>query len=530
MVASSPRKIEVSGDGLSVEEVAAVARGSLAVELSGRPEVRERILASRRLLEKRLADGEIIYGINTGFGGNVRFLIPASELGRHQINLLQFMVCGTGPPLPAEAVRAAILLRANALAKGFSGVRLVVVERLLDLLNHGITPVVPRYGSVGASGDLIPAAYIARVLIGQGEVDYRDRKVHAAEALRQAGLEPLELEAKEGLALINGTTVMTGMGALALHEGAYLASLTLACCCLALEVLGGADEPFEAAIQHAKNHPGQIAAASICRQLLAGSRYVRKLDEVRRLARQRRREDAQNVLRWDEAIQSPYSLRCVPQGIGPVLDALETHKRALEREANSANDNPLVDPADGRVYHTGNFYGGHVAQALDSWKLDIATLGNWLHALMAMLVDERFNGGLPSNLAPQPGLHSGLKGMQLCLTSLICALRHLANPNLIHALPTEQYNQDMVSLGSHAAATALDMTRLLRDATAIVLIALCQGIDLRSGKSFLGKGDQRVYEAVRGEVPYLERDRPLDDDIAKVASLIERRLIEVPLP
>jgi phenylalanine ammonia-lyase len=530
MVASSPRKIEISGDGLKIEEVAAVARGGLAVELSRRPEVRSRMVASRRLLENKLADGEIIYGINTGFGGNVRFLIPAAELRRHQRNLLQFMLCGTGPPLPEEAVRAAILLRANALAKGFSGVRLAVVERLLDLLNHGITPVVPRYGSVGASGDLIPAAYIARALLGEGEVFYRGRKVRAAEALRQEGLEPLELEAKEGLALINGTTVMTGLGALALCEGGYLASLALACCCLALEVLGGADEPFEAAIQEMKNHPGQIAAASICRQLLAGSQYVRKLDEIRRLARQRRREEASRVLRWDEAIQSPYSLRCVPQGIGPVLEAFEAHRRTLEREVNSANDNPLLEPGEGRVYHSGNFYGGHVAQALDGWKLAIATLANWLHALMAMLVDERFNGGLPSNLAPNPGLHSGFKGMQLCLTSLVCALRHLANPNLIHTLPTEQYNQDMVSLGSHAAVTAHDMTALLRDATAIVLIALCQGIDLRSGKSSLGQGDRKVYEAVRGEVPYLEHDRPLDEDIAKVASMIEKRRIEVPEP
>ena len=232
--------------------------------------------------------------------------------------------------------------------------------------------------------------------------------------------------------------------------------------------------------------------------------------------------------RSDEAIQTPYSLRCIPQGIGPMLEAVTGHKIVIEREINSANDNPLVDPIDGRIYHTGNFYGGHVARALDSWKIDLATMGNWLHALMAMLVDERFNNGLPANLAPNPGLFSGFKGMQLCLTSLVCALRHLSNPSLIHSLATEQYNQDMVSLGTHSALTAMQMTTILCDAGAIALIALCQAVDLRGGGGGLGKGSRVVYDAIRREVPFLDEDRPLDGDIKKVAELIKKRLIPLP--
>ena len=187
-----------------------------------------------------------------------------------------------------------------------------------------------------------------------------------------------------------------------------------------------------------------------------------------------------------------------------------------------------MDPQEGRVYHTGNFYGGHVARALDSWKIDLATLGNWLHALMAMLVDERFNNGLPPNLASKPGLFSGFKGMQLCLTSLVCALRHLANPSLIHALPTEQYNQDMVSLGMHSALTAMQMTTILCDALAILLIAVCQAIDLRGGAKGLGKGNRAVYETIRREVPFVKVDRPLDGDMRKVTELIKKRLIPLP--
>ncbi|MBI4528572.1 MAG: aromatic amino acid lyase [Deltaproteobacteria bacterium] len=524
----APLTVEISGDRLTVDSVAAVARNKSCVQLSQDPGLKEKISASRRLLEEKLQQGEIIYGVNTGFGGNVRFLIPPKDLERHQENLLQFMTCGCGPSLPDDTVRAAILLRANALTKGYSGVRQIVIEKLLDLLNHDIAPVVPRYGSVGASGDLIPSAYIGRVLLGHGKVHYKGRLVEAKEALEQSGIAPLHLQAKEGLALINGTTVMTGIGALVIHDGAYLSLLTLACSTLALEALLATDDPFREAIQAVKNHPGQLSAAQLCRGFLEGSGYVRNLDEIRDRIGRARQNSGGEIIRSEEAIQSPYSLRCVPQGIGAVLDGLREHRTTIEREMNSVNDNPLVDPAEGRIYHTGNFYGGHVARAMDSWKIDLTTLGNWLHALMAMLVDDRFSHGLPPNLAPNPGLSTGFKGMQICLTSLVCAMRQRANPSLIHTLPTEQYNQDMVSLGTHSASTAMEMTELLQDATAIVLLGLCQAIDLRGGGGPLGRGNRAIYEAVRDHVPFAEQDRPLDDDIYKVSKLIKTKAFDLP--
>jgi phenylalanine ammonia-lyase len=524
----NPSLVEISGDGLTIEKVASVARQSSPVKLSSNLDIRNKISASRQLLEKSLAAGEIIYGVNTGFGGNVRFLIPQNDLSLHQENLFRCLTCGVGQPLPQDAVRAAMLLRANALAKGLSGVRVEIIERLVDLLNHGITPVVPRYGSVGASGDLIPSAYIGRVLLGEGEVLYQGKKIAAAEALKNAKVNPSKLMAKEGLALINGTTVMTGIAALVIHDGAYLARIVLACASLAVEALRATAAPLAEAIHRAKNHTGQMAAAEICRKLLDNSRYVRNLEEIRAKIGETHAAGGGKTIRSEEAIQSPYSLRCVPQGIGPVLDASGEHRLVLEREINSANDNPLIDPIEGRVYHTGNFYGGHVARALDSWKIDLATLANWLHALMAMLVDDRFSNGLPPNLSRNPGVSSGVKGTQLCLTSLVCAMRHLANPSMIHALPTEQYNQDMVSLGAHAALTAMDMTALAQDAAAISLIALCQAIDLRGGGNHLGLGNRAIFEAVRKEVPILENDRPLDSDIARIAELIRTRLIPIP--
>lgn len=520
--------VELSGSELTIADVVEVSRRNRCVRLSPAPEVSRRILASRQLLEEKLQRGEIIYGVNTGLGGNVRFILPAQDLAKHQQNIFRFLICGSGDPLPEDAVRAAMLLRANALAKGYSAVRIVVIERLVALLNHGITPIVPTYGSVGASGDLIPSAYIGRVLLGEGEVRFMGETIAADSALAFAGLQPLALEPKEGLALINGTTMMTGIAALQIDDGAYLSRLALAACALALEAMKSTDDPFREAVQAVKNHPGQIAAAALCRTLIEGSGYVRNLDDIRGRVRERFHGNHQAIERSEEAIQQPYSLRCVPQGIGPILEAVEIHRVVIERELNSANDNPLLDPTDGRVYHTGNFYGGHVARALDSWKIDLATMGNWLHALIAMLVDERFNNGLPANLAPHPGLFSGFKGMQLCLTSLVCALRQLANPSTIHTLPTEQYNQDMVSLGMHAAHTTMQMTKLLQDATAIALITLCQAIDLRGGDAKLGAGNHAVYRAVRTLVPFAAEDRPMDSDIRQIAEAIEQQSIPLP--
>jgi phenylalanine ammonia-lyase len=524
----SAAKIEITGSHLTVAQVAAVARGKHRVQLSDNPEVLGKIAASRQILEEKLRRGEIIYGVNTGLGGNVRFILPARDLAKHQQNIFHFLICGSGESLPQDVVRAAMLLRANALTKGYSAVRLVIIQQLIELLNCDVTPVVPRYGSVGASGDLIPSAYIGRVLLGEGDVLFQGERIPAVEALARAGLEPLSLEPKEGLALINGTTVMTGAAALELDDGAYLSRLVLAACALAVEAMKSSDDPFREAVQAAKNHPGQIEAAAVCRKLMDGSGYLRNLDEVRGQVRASFHEGDGSIERSDEAIQQPYSLRCVPQGIGPILEAVKMHRVVIERELNSANDNPLLDPADGRVYHTGNFYGGHVARALDSWKIDLATMGNWLHALMAMLVDERFNNGLPANLAPHPGLFSGFKGMQLCLTSLVCALRQLAAPSTIHTLPTEQYNQDIVSLGMHSALTAMQMTILLRDAVAIALITLCQAIELRGGSEKLGRGNHAVYDAVRRDVTFAGEDRPMDGDIRKISESIKQRSIPVP--
>ena len=495
--------------------------------MSADDDFRRRIVRGRDALERMLAAGEVVYGVNTGFGGNARYVIPNEELAHHQQNLLEFLSCGVGESLPEEAVRAAILLRANALARGLSAVRLVVIERLLDLLNHRITPVVPRYGSVGASGDLCPSAYITRTMAGRGDVHYKGCRIPAAEALHQEGIDPLVLAAKEGLALLNGTTVMTGVGAIVVDEAAYLFRLSLGALAMAVEALGSSPDYYHPAIHMAKHHPGQLAVAEILNSLLFDSKLAVPLDDIRHRVEEvsRRANGNHHVAAAAESIQSPYSLRCAPQGLGPMQETMEHCRTVIEREANSVNDNPLIDPVSGRVYHTGNFYGAHVARAMDGLKLDLANLANWLHSVMALLMDDRFSNGLPPSLSPHVGLYQGFKGMQLVHTSLVAAIRHWCAPSLIHTLPTEQFNQDIVSLGTHAAFTAMDVTRLLRNVVAITLLSTAQAIDLRAGGGRMGAGTRPIYRAIRSVSAFVEADRALDRDIAAVAGLIERRAI-----
>jgi len=490
-----PDTIELGARALTIEDVARVAREGAAVRLGSA--ARARIARGRRRLEELLASGERIYGVNTGVGGNIGIAIPPDQMDTMQHNLVRHLACGTGQPLPRDVVRAATLLRVATFLGGASAVRVETVEALAALLDRGVTPVVPRYGSVGASGDLMPSAYIARVLVGMGEAEYQGRRLAAAEALEAAGLRPIRFAPKEALALINGTTVMTAAAALLWVDMFHVLRALLASVALSVEAMQSPDLPFEAWVHEQKGHPGQIAVAAYMRALLAGSGYTRP-----------------------SGGQTCYSLRCVPQGLGQVWEAIADARPTIEREINSANDNPLIDPDTGRLYKAGNFYGGHIARLLDGWKIDMAAMANWGNALMAVLVDDRFNEGLPVNLTPHPGVNCGFKGMQLSVTSLACAVRQMAGPSTIHSLPTEQYNQDVVSLGMHAAVTAMDALECVRNETAMVLLASAQAVDLRGGPEKLGAGSRRIHGQVRQVAAFQDKDRPMEREVGAVAAKI----------
>jgi phenylalanine ammonia-lyase len=488
-----PNMVVLGAGPLSIEDVVRVAREGFDVRIAGG--ARSRIADGRARLLELLERGERIYGVNTGVGGNVGISIAPEELEVMQHNMVRYLSCATGEPLPSDVVRAATLLRVATFMGGASAVRNELVDALAALLNRGVTPVVPRYGSVGASGDLMPSAYIARVLVGMGEAEVKGRRLPALEALEAVGMRPILFAPKEALALINGTTVMTAVAALVWTDARRILRALLGAVALAIEAMQAPDLPFHAWVQQQKGHPGQIAVAALLREMLAGSRYTSP-----------------------SSGQSCYSLRCVPQGLGQVWEALEDSRATIEREINSANDNPLIDPETGTMYKAGNFYGGHIARLLDTWKIDFATMANWNNSLMALLVDDRFNAGLPANLTPRPGVNSGFKGIQLSITSLTCAVRQMAGPSSIHSLPTEQYNQDVVSLGMHAAVTAMDSLQCVRNATAMLLLATAQAVDLRGGPDKLGKGSRAVYDRVRQLAAFQDKDRAMEHEVAAVST------------
>jgi phenylalanine ammonia-lyase len=495
-----PETLELGAHPLHIEDVLRVARADARISIHSA--ARERISKGRAHLEALIAKGERIYGVNTGVGGNIGISLAPDQMETMQHNLVRHLACGSGQPLPRDVVRAATLLRVATFLTGASAVHVETVESLAELLNHGITPIVSRYGSVGASGDLMPSAYIARVLVGMGEAEFQGRRMPALEALAAAGLEPMRFAPKEALALINGTTVMTAAAALVWVDAFRVLRAMLGAVALSIEALQAPSLPFEPWVHELKGHPGQIAVAAYLRELLAGSTYTQ-----------------------DSSGQTCYSLRCVPQGLGPVWEALENGRTTVEREINSANDNPLIDPDTGHIYKAGNFYGGHIARLLDTWKIDFAAIANWGNALMAVLVDDRFSAGLPMNLTPQPGVNCGFKGMQLSVTSLTCAVRQMAGPSSIHSLPTEQYNQDVVSLGMHAAVTAMDALECTRNETAMLLLAASQAVDLRGGPSKLGAGSRRVYDQVRQVARFQDVDRPMEREVSDVAAQIAGGLI-----
>jgi histidine ammonia-lyase/phenylalanine ammonia-lyase len=519
---SATAEVEIDGRTLTLDAIAAVARGGARVRLVPDPRVRSTIEASLNLRQRLTAAGVPLYGITTGFGDSVQRQIGSPQAFELQSHLIHFLGAGTGALTPENAVRAVMLIRANNLARGYSGVRVKLVERILELLNGGITPCVPEEGSVGASGDLVPLSYVAAALVGERTVWFRGDTWSALEALHESGLEPLVLEPKEGLALVNGTAFMAGIGSLAVVDARRIALLADVCTAMATEVLNGLSGPFHPFIHEvAKPHPGQVRSAANVRALLAGSRLVKAdaalLDDLGQSDGTFRELGVQ--------IQDKYSLRCAPHFSGVLWDTLEWVERWLELEINSSNDNPLFDASSGGVLNGGNFAGGHVALAMDALKTAVASIGDLLDRQLELIVDEKFNHGLTPNLIPrypnghpEQGLNHGFKGMQLACSSLAAEALSRCMPLTAFSRSTECHNQDKVSMGATAARQTRDVVALVEKVAAIHLIALCQAADLR-GPELLGRA-RAVHARVRQRVPTLETDRPMADAIQAVLDLL----------
>lgn len=469
--------------------------------LSLAPGWEETVRQGAAVLAARLAEDAPIYGVNTGFGKLASTRIAADRLARLQLNLLRSHAAGTGPLLPRPVVRLVLALKALSLARGASGVRPAVVQALLRLLEADILPAIPARGSVGASGDLAPLAHLSLVLVGEGEAFLGDAVLTGAAALAQAGLAPLVLGPKEGLALLNGTQVSTALALAALFSAETLLRTALVAGAMSTDAARGADTPFDARIHALRGQPGQIRAAAALRGLLAGS----AIRESHRTG--------------DPRVQDPYCLRCQPQVAGACLDLLDHAAQVLEREANAVTDNPLV-MADGEVLSGGNFHAAPVAFAADTIALALAELGSISERRTAMLTDPALSG-LPAFLVREGGLNSGFMLAQVTAAALVSENKALAAPRSVDSIPTSANQEDHVSMATGAALRLHDMAENLAAILAIELLAGAQGLEfhrpLQSSAAV-----ERAHGLVRGAAPAWEEDRVMAPDIAAVKALVER--------
>ena len=512
--------LELDGGSLTIGDALDVARGGRVVRLSERAAAAVR--ASRELKLTLIAQEIPIYGVTTGLGDSAHRQVGSAKTADLQRNLIRFLGCGTGPTAPPEVVRVAMLLRANCLAKGNSAVRVELLERLLDLLNHDVIPLVPERGSCGASGDLVPLSYVARALLGETRVSVGGQERQAADVLHELGIEPLELEAKEGLALTNGTSFMTAFACLAAAAARDLADLVDLITAMASESLLGNRGHFNAFLfDTAKPHAGMVESARRIRALLAESGHALDSDEI-----VPGRLNGADFIEHERQVQDKYSIRCTPHVNGVLRDVLSWVEQWVSTEMNSSDDNPLFNVGGGRAESGGNFYGGHMGQAMDSLKVAVANICDLIDRQLELVVDEKFNAGLTPNLIPrfeadhpQAGIHHGFKGMQLCCSAMTAEAMKLCNPATIHSRSTECHNQDKVSMGAIAARDARTIVELAQNIAAIHLIACSQALELR-GVERCSPPTREAFELVRQRVPFLDGDRYMDEDIAAVVDMI----------
>lgn len=496
MFADSIPEVIIDGHHLTLEQVVAVARCGARVSLSG--EALPAMRRSREIVEGILREGRAVYGINTGFGALSSVRISAEQVSLLQHNLIVSHAVGCGRPLPAEAVRAMLLLRANALCQGSSGVRPELVETLVSMLNAGVHPVIPEKGSLGASGDLAPLSHMALVLLGLGEAEVGGAVMPGRAAMERAGLEPLELQAKEGLALINGTQAMGAVGALALYDALRAARLADVAAGLSLEALRGRLDAFDPRIHDLRPHAGQGLVARNLRLLCDGSPLLEGPDARR--------------------VQDAYSLRCVPQVHGAVRGALHYVRGVLETEFNAVTDNPLILPDGPDVISGGNFHGEPLALALDFLGIAAAELADISERRLERMVNPQLSDGLPAFLSACPGVNSGLMITQYTAASLVSENKVLAHPASVDSIPSSANQEDHVSMGMTAARKAAQIVDNTLSVLSLELLAAAQAMDLRGGTP--SAVNASLHQAIRESVAFLDADRELRLDMDAMRKLV----------
>lgn len=491
------KKVFLDGNSLKIEDVFNVSRNNYQVQLSD--DAIDNVIKSRELVERFVDEERVVYGITTGFGKFSDVVISKDEAKTLQRNLIISHSCGVGEPLDEEIVRGVMLLRANALAKGYSGIRLETLNTLIEMLNKGVHPVIPEKGSLGASGDLAPLSHMVLVMLGEGEAFYKGRRMAGREAMESANIPIIELTSKEGLALINGTQVMTAIGALTIYDAINLSKVADITAGLTIEALHGIITAFDENVHQVRPHQGQINTARNLLKVLQNSSMTTEQGEVR--------------------VQDAYVLRCLPQIHGASKDAIEYVKEKVEIEINSATDNPLIFRHEDKVISGGNFHGQPMALSFDFLGIALAELANVSERRLERLVNPALSE-LPAFLVEKGGLNSGFMIVQYSAASLVSENKVLAHPASVDSIPSSANQEDHVSMGTIAARKARTILDNARKVLAMELLGACQAIDLRGNKG-LGKGTLIAYELVRKEVSKLVDDKIMYKDINKCESLLK---------
>lgn len=487
----------IDGDSLTLQQVEEVAVEGHVVEVASH--AWEAVRACRARVERMVEKQETVYGVTTGFGKFADVSIAVEDVEQLQANLIRSHACAVGDLLPVEVVRAMMLLRANALVKGYSGIREETLQLLLACLNAGIHPVIPSQGSLGASGDLAPLSHLALFLMGEGEAIVDGRRIDAAKALKQAGLHTVRLQAKEGLALINGTQAMTAIGSLAYTRAARLAVWADRIAAMTVEVLRGIPDAYDEAIQRVRPYPEQAEAAAHMREILTGSKLTTHQGEIR--------------------VQDAYSLRCIPQVHGATRQVLAYVEDKLQIELNAATDNPLLFIDDDKVLSGGNFHGQPIAFAMDFLKIGMSELANISERRTERIVNPQLSGGLPAFLARNPGLESGYMIAQYVAASLVSENKVLSHPSSVDSIPSSANQEDHVSMGTTAARHAAKVVGNVARVLAIELMAACEAAE-HLDPARLAPSTRKLYDQVRAQVAPLLEDRSLTNDIEWVANLL----------
>ena len=494
-------EISIADAEVTLDQLIAVAMQGQRVKISSAPDWLDKLNRGRRILEQSLSAGNRIYGVSTSVGYSSGRSIGPEHSQEFAYQIIRQHGCGLGEPFSEKEGRAIVFARLVSLAKGYSAVRPALLEALCNLLNHDLIPVIPSLGSVGASGDLTPLSYLAAVLCGEREAYYGGEVLPAEEALQRAGLPVYTFVPKESLAIMNGTAVMTAIGAITVERFERTLVACERACALAAEILFGRSQAFHPTAHRLKHHPGQIASAAAMRAALEGSRLIDGHKEAGRI------------------IQDPYSIRCAPHVIGAARDALSWMRQVLQRELNSVNDNPIVDPEREETIFAGNFYGGHIALAMDLLKTAAASVADLMDRQYALLVDSRLNTGLPETLVPYEGC--GLKGLQLTSSALAARAVQRSAPDTVLSRPTEVNNQDKVSMGLNAALNAAEVTTLLQQVLATQMIALSNAAAQRD-EALLSTHGKEFLEAIRSNSEVLTFDRRLDGDLRCLTEMIDQ--------